>query len=201
MATHPHEPSVALAALMSGHRRVLRSDLTRTPEMSSTHALGATELARDASITACESVVPFAVLFDAGVIACDPCATFGIDAGQCISLMQSGDFGDSAITAACEADMARVAAAVADPGIVLVVVMVPIDSRLIEINMAWVQAETAAIRAVGTLLRLSVLVRERIASRSLRVVCALRSEPANRIQWLGDHPDQDGIIAALAGRR
>ena len=85
-------------------------------------------------------------------------------------------------------------------GIVIVVVMVPIDSRHIELNMAWVQAETRAIRAVGALLRLSVLVRERITSRSLRVVAALRSEPENRIQWLGDHPDQTGIIAALDRR-
>ncbi|RLS65673.1 MAG: hypothetical protein DWH97_06305 [Planctomycetota bacterium] len=200
MASQAREPSIALALLMSGHRRVLRGDLTQTPVPSAAQSLNATELSSDASTAFCESAAPFAVLFDAGATSCSPMATFGIDASQFISLKQSGDFFDATGGAQRDADMVWVAAAVADPGIVIVVVMVPIDSRHIELNMAWVQAETRAIRAVGALLRLSVLVRERITSRSLRVVAALRSEPENRIQWLGDHPDQTGIIAALDRR-
>jgi hypothetical protein len=168
MQPHPSDPTSALAALIAGnHRHIerLASGAARWPLGSAAESHSFPQK-------------PFALaLFEPGPIAVTP-DIFSRGHHEMIVV-------DSIRDAAAHAE--------AHP-IKLIVAIEPLQSQLAQLTSAWTHAELRAFSTIEALLRESAPVRRAVAANEMRIVAALLEHPAERVHWVGEHPEIDLLL-------
>jgi hypothetical protein len=76
----------------------------------------------------------------------------------------------------------------------LIVAIEPLQSQLAQLTSAWTHAELRAFSTIEALLRESAPVRRAVAANEMRIVAALLEHPAERVHWVGEHPEIDLLL-------
>ena len=76
----------------------------------------------------------------------------------------------------------------------LIVAIQPIQSQLAQVSSTWMPAELRAFSTIAAILRGSPHVRRAVAANRTRVVAALFEHPAERVHWVGEHPEIELLL-------
>ncbi|MEY3141690.1 MAG: hypothetical protein RLY21_183 [Planctomycetota bacterium] len=168
MQTRPSDPTSALAALIAGnHRHIDR--------LASGGARWSDDSARESHAFPQK---PFALaLCEPGVTPMAP-HVFSLDHREVIVVDAIRD---------------AVMLAEAHP-LKLIVAVQPIPSQLAQVSSAWVHAELRSFSTIEAILRESPAVRRAVAANSMRIVAALLEQPAERVHWVGEHPEIELLL-------